>query len=88
MPKSARRSSSLLAIAMAPLALTSMIACQAKPAAPAAAAPAIPLQTYTAPDQTASAGVPSGWKVVSGAQTVITMTGPQGESLQPGALST
>ena len=84
MSKSARPLSSLLAIAMAPLCVTSMIACQAKPAAPTAAAPAIPLQTYTAPDQTASAGVPSGWKVVSGAQTVITMTGPQGETVQLG----
>ena len=66
-----------------------MTACQAKQAAPAAApaaGPAIPLQTYTTPDQTASAGVPSGWKVVSGAQTVITMTGPQGETVQLGVV--
>ena len=83
MPKAARTFSSLVAIAMAPLCFTSMIACQAKPAA-TAAAPAIPLQPYTAPDQTASAGVPSGWKVVSGQQTVITLTGPQGETVQLG----
>jgi len=50
---------------------------------PATSAP-ISLQPYTATDQTASAGVPSGWKVQSGAQTVITLTGPQGETVSLG----
>jgi hypothetical protein len=45
-------------------------------AAPAATA----LKPYTAPDQSASAGVPSGWQVTGGSQTVIKMTGPQGEN--------
>lgn len=45
------------------------------------AAPAIKLQPYTAPDKSASAGVPQGWKVTQGGQTVIQMTGPQGETL-------
>jgi hypothetical protein len=60
--------------------------CQtAKPAAATpAATPAIPLQPYTASDQSASAGVPSGWKVTSGAQTVIQLTGPNGESVSLG----
>jgi hypothetical protein len=48
------------------------------------AQPAVKLQPYTAPDQSASAGVPAGWKVTKGAQTVIVMTGPQGESIALG----
>jgi hypothetical protein len=48
---------------------------------PSAASGAIQLQPYTAPDQSASAGVPSGWKVTSGSQTVIQMSGPQGETI-------
>jgi hypothetical protein len=45
--------------------------------------PAVQLTPYTTPDQTASAGVPSGWKA-SGSETVITMTGPQSETLTLG----
>src|SRR5580704_12859378 len=81
----------LLAIA----AFTTMTAgCQTKPAPAASAASttpaaagttsAIALQPYTAPDQSASAGVPAGWQVTSGNQTVIKMTGPQGVSLSLG----
>lgn len=40
---------------------------------------AIALTPYTAPDQSASAGVPPGWQAVNGAETVIQMTGPKGE---------
>jgi hypothetical protein len=70
-------------------AFTAMTAgCQTKPAptTPAATATssAIALQPYTAPDQSASAGVPSGWQVTSGNQTVIKMTGPQGVTLSLG----
>jgi hypothetical protein len=50
-------------------------------AAPSATAPSIQLQPYTAPDQSASAGVPSGWNVTKGEQTVIQMNGPQGETI-------
>ena len=46
-----------------------------------AAKASVTLQPYTAPDQSASAGVPSGWKVTKGAETVIQMTGPQGETV-------
>jgi hypothetical protein len=46
---------------------------------------AIALQPYTAPDQSASAGVPSGWQVTNGGQTVITLTGPQGETVSLGS---
>jgi hypothetical protein len=42
------------------------------------------LQTYTASDQSASAGVPAGWKVYGAAQTNIEMTGPQGEVINLG----
>jgi len=52
--------------------------------ATASSAPAVKLQPYTTPDQSASAGVPAGWKVTKGAQTVIVMTGPQGESIALG----
>jgi len=48
------------------------------------AAPAPKLQAYTTSDRSASAGVPSGWKVTNGAQTVIVMTGPQNETIALG----
>jgi hypothetical protein len=51
---------------------------------PASAGGSIQLQPYTAPDNSASAGVPAGWKVTKGGQTVIQMTGPQGESISLG----
>ena len=54
-------------------------ASQAKP--PSTTASSISLQPYTAPDQSVSAGVPSGWKVTKGEQTVVQMTGPQGETI-------
>jgi hypothetical protein len=40
----------------------------------------VQLTTWTAPDNSASAGVPSGWKA-EGAQSTITLAGPQGESI-------
>lgn len=43
------------------------------------AAPAIPLTPYTAPDQSASAGVPAGWKVTKSGGTAIILAGPKGE---------
>ena len=49
-----------------------------------AAAPAIALTPYTAPDQSASAGVPAGWKVTKGLNGVIQMSGPQGEAISMG----
>jgi len=71
----------LIAIA-ASLVFTSITAgCQATTPAATTASPAIQLQPYTASDQSASAGVPSGWQVTSGQQTVIQMTGPQGETV-------
>lgn len=64
---------------------------QAKPsAAPAAlpaaapAAPPVQLQPYTAQDQSVSAGVPSGWKVMSAGGGSINMSGPQGETINFG----
>ena len=79
----------LLAAAVAPLVFLSLLSITAggqspQPAPPAAAAPAVPLQPYTASDQSASAGVPSGWKVTSGAQTVIQMSSPQGVAVSLG----
>jgi hypothetical protein len=56
---------------------------QAKPAAAPAASP-VQLQPYTAQDQSLSAGVPSGWKVISAAGGSINMSGPQGETINFG----
>jgi hypothetical protein len=56
---------------------------QAKPST-APAAPPVQLQPYTAPDQSVSAGVPSGWKVISAAGGSINMAGPQGETINFG----
>jgi hypothetical protein len=56
-----------LCLAFAPAALAQT---SAQPAS------SIQLTPYTTPDQSASAGVPSGWKA-TGSQTVITLTGRQ-----------
>ena len=48
----------------------------------AAAAPA--LQPYTAPDQSVQAGIPPGWKVTKGGETVAILSGPQGETITLG----
>lgn len=50
--------------------------------APTQGAPS--LKPYSAPDQSAQAGVPSGWNVTKGAETVIIMTGPSGETITLG----
>jgi hypothetical protein len=84
MPAAFRLRSFLLASTVAPFVFSSIIACQAKQPAATAAAPQIQLQPYTAPDQTASASVPSGWNVTSAGDTVIHMTGPQGEGVSLG----
>jgi hypothetical protein len=56
----------------------------AQPAGAPAPAAAASLQPYTAPDQSASAGVPAGWKVTKGENGVIQMSGPQGEAISMG----
>jgi hypothetical protein len=48
-------------------------------AAPVAAQ--MQLRAYTAPDQSASASVPAGWRVTKGSNGVIMMSGPQGEQI-------
>jgi hypothetical protein len=82
------KGSLLLSVTAALLITVSITAgCQAKPAASAtkpAAAPVPQLKPYTTPDQSASAGVPAGWQVTKGQETVIVMTGPQGETLSLG----
>ena len=47
-------------------------------------APPTSLQTYTAPDTSASVGVPAGWKVTKAAYAVIQMSGPNGEAISLG----
>ena len=60
------------------------VACAAAAQTSPPATGSISLKPYTAPDQSASAGVPSGWTVTKGEQTVIQMTGPQGETITLG----
>jgi hypothetical protein len=55
-----------------------------KGAQPAAGAAAAKLTPYTAPDKSATVGVPPGWKVTKGANAVIQMSGPKGESISLG----
>ena len=60
---------------------------QAKPSTVPAALPASPpvqLQPYTAQDQSVSAGVPSGWKVISAVGGSFNVSGPQGETINLG----
>ena len=60
---------------------------QAKPSTAPAALPAVPpvqLQPYTAQDQSVSAGVPAGWKVISAAGGSVNLSGPQGETINFG----
>jgi hypothetical protein len=59
----------------------------AKPATAPAAPPTLPpvqLQPYTAPDQSMSVGVPSGWKVKVAGVGSATLTGPGGEAIIAG----
>ena len=55
---------------------------QSAPATSAVAAPK--LVPYTTPDKSASASVPTSWKITAAANTVIVMTGPQGETISLG----
>jgi len=45
------------------------------------AAVPVQLQPYTAPDKSASVGVPSGWQVTNAGSGAIAMAGPQGEAV-------
>ncbi len=54
-------------------------------AAGQASSPSAPqLQPYSASDQSAQAGLPPGWKVTKGTETVIIMSGPNGETITLG----
>lgn len=67
-------------LAMISLAVHVAAACS-KAQTTSAPAGSVQLQPYTAPDQSASAGVPSGWTVTTGSKTFIQMAGPQGETI-------
>jgi hypothetical protein len=54
------------------------------PAQAPATSSAPALQPYNTPDGSAQAGVPPGWKVNKGGETVIQMSGPNGEILNLG----
>jgi hypothetical protein len=51
---------------------------------PAASTSPIQLQPFTASDNSASAGVPPGWKVTEATATAISMQGPKGENISLG----
>jgi hypothetical protein len=74
------------ALAAGIIAGASLAAAQQPAPAPQQAppAPSIPLQTYSAPDGSATVGVPAGWKVTKGAYGVIQMSGPNGEAISLG----
>jgi hypothetical protein len=56
-----------------------VVTARAQATSPAAAT--VQLQPYTAPDKSASAGVPSGWQVTNAGSGAIAMAGPQGEAV-------
>jgi hypothetical protein len=65
-----------------------ILACKAQAPATsgttASKAPAAPLQAFNAPDGSASAQLPAGWKIVKQGETVIDATGPNGEAVSMG----
>lgn len=72
-----------LAIAFTAVALAGLSACaQNSPAPTASSAPT--LTPYSAPDGSVQAGVPPGWKVTKGGETVVQMAGPNGETINLG----
>jgi hypothetical protein len=80
-----RKSRLALAATMTSVAIVFLTAsCHA--AQPASTAPAAAqLQPYTASDQSASAGVPAGFQVTRGAETVIQMSNQQGVAVSLGS---
>ena len=83
----AKRSALRLISAMAGLGLASLLVLgqtTSQNAAQPTAATAAKLTPYAAPDQSATVGVPEGWKVTKGANAVIQMSGPQGEAISLG----
>jgi hypothetical protein len=67
-------------------ALVAGLMAGAVPATAQQSTPAAPtgLQAYTAADQSATVGVPAGWKVTKAANGVIQMSGPNGEAVSLG----
>lgn len=69
------------------LLVPALVSVSAQAQAPAASGSSpVQLQPYTASDQSASAGVPQGWKVTGAVGGAIAMSGPQGESITLGEL--
>jgi hypothetical protein len=66
---------------IAVLAVLAAALVQQAPAQAAKPAGSVQLTPYTAPDKSASAGVPAGWQVSKGEETVIQMTGPDGATI-------
>jgi len=72
------------AVAFAALFSASIALAQAPANTAAPRAPAAPLQPFTTQDGSASAQIPAGWKVAMQGQTVIDLSGPNGESISLG----
>src|SRR5580692_3549626 len=75
----AMKSLRIAAVPVILFAIPVVVTARAQAMLPAAAA--VPLQPYTAPDKSASAGVPSGWQVTNAGSGAIAMTGPRGEAV-------
>lgn len=67
--------------AVAALAITGMLISQAS-----TAAATTKLKTATAQDQTATVGIPDGWKLARGLNGYVNVTGPNGEQINLGAI--
>jgi len=66
------------------IGISTLVSAAAQTNSPAPAAPPVQLQPFTAKDQSVSAGVPSGWKVVSAVGGSINLSGPNGETINFG----
>jgi hypothetical protein len=78
-----RTMSALATLCLAALAALGQATPNGAPPAASSAA-AAKLNPYTAPDKSATAGVPDGWTVTKGEFGVIQMSGPNGESISLG----
>jgi hypothetical protein len=73
-------------VILLPFGIASVISAQAQTISPAAAP--VQLEPYTAPDKSASAGVPPGWQVTNAGNGAIAMTGPQGQAVSVNVIVT
>lgn len=70
-----------LSVILAVMGICTFVSAAAQSNPPASS---IQLQPFTAPDGSASAGVPAGWQVTEATGTAISMKGPKGENIELG----